>query len=434
MKPANILLGSTGPYVIDFGIARAAGVTQLTRGGAVIGTPQYMSPEHALGEAVTGATDLFSLGLIAAVAATGRHPYGDGGATALGVRIANTERMPPDLGGYPAPLRPLLERCLTADPAARITPGELARLSERAAGRPLRAFEGWLPAPLMARIAHREAAAAKPVPPPAPRPTPTRPDAPAQAGPVPPAGQPTVTAPPRPAAPPPFVSPPTAPPASRAAGRSRSVPLAAAAVAAMALTAVVTWAAVSPDGDAGGSGESRTNGKDTAAGGAAGSGPGSGSSPAPASPTPKPAAAYTLVFQDKPLTLRAPAFNTGTHVDLDAPKISPSGEIGKTTGVEFTYQDWSDAGLRFVVPLGRSAGTTPEQCRTGVDTDTLPSSVLSRELNEGTFLAKGTVLCTVTSEHNLAMLRITDVRVPAKGASGRMPDHVMTLTLWKTAE
>ncbi|MFD5513460.1 serine/threonine-protein kinase, partial [Streptomyces sp. NPDC127051] len=197
LKPANILLGSTGPYVIDFGIARAADVTQLTRSGGVIGTPQYMSPEQALGERVTAAADVFSLGLIAAVAATGRHPYGEGGATALAVRIANTERTAPDLSGYPAPLRPLLERTLAADPAARITTDELAVLSERAAGRALRAFDGWLPAPLMERIAHREAAAARP-----PEPTttsaaapPTEPDAHWS-------GQPTVSAPPRPVTPP----------------------------------------------------------------------------------------------------------------------------------------------------------------------------------------------------------------------------------------
>ncbi|MFD4647035.1 serine/threonine-protein kinase [Streptomyces sp. NPDC058441] len=147
LKPGNILLGSTGPYVIDFGIAQAADATQLTRSGGVIGTPQYMSPEHALGEPVTAATDLFSLGLIAAVAATGRHPYSEGGATALGVRIANTERTPPDLSGYSAPLRTLLERCLTAEPAARITTDELAELCEREAGRPLRTFDSWLPAP-----------------------------------------------------------------------------------------------------------------------------------------------------------------------------------------------------------------------------------------------------------------------------------------------
>ncbi|MFF1400605.1 serine/threonine-protein kinase [Streptomyces sp. NPDC058287] len=192
LKPGNILLGSTGAYVIDFGIARAADATQLTRSGGVIGTPQYMSPEHVLGEPVTAATDLFSLGLIAAVAVTGRHPYGEGGATALGVRIANTERIPPDLGGYPAPLRALLERCLTAEPAARITTDELAELCEREAGRPLRTFDGWLPAPLMERIARREAAAARPpAPTPTPTATPTQPDGAAHL-----AGRPTVSAPP----------------------------------------------------------------------------------------------------------------------------------------------------------------------------------------------------------------------------------------------
>ncbi|MFG2658133.1 hypothetical protein [Streptomyces sp. NPDC048425] len=124
--------------------------------------------------------------------ANGGHPYGEGGATALGVRIANTERIPPDLGGYPAPLRALLERCLTAEPAARITTDELAELCEREAGRPLRTFDGWLPAPLMERIARREAAAARPpAPTPTPTATPTQPDGAAHL-----AGRPTVSAPP----------------------------------------------------------------------------------------------------------------------------------------------------------------------------------------------------------------------------------------------
>ncbi|WP_425578877.1 serine/threonine-protein kinase, partial [Streptomyces lavendulae] len=190
LKPANILLGSTGPYVIDFGIARAADTTQLTHSGGVIGTPQYMSPEQALGEPVTAAADVFSLGLIAAVAATGRHPYGEGGATTLAVRIANTERMPPDLSAYPQPLRPLLERTLAADPSARITTDELAALSEAAAGRPLRSFDDWLPTPLTELIARREAAAAR-----TPEPTPTATDGHWST-------QPTATAPPRPATPP----------------------------------------------------------------------------------------------------------------------------------------------------------------------------------------------------------------------------------------
>ncbi|WP_235456241.1 protein kinase domain-containing protein [Streptomyces olivochromogenes] len=424
LKPANILLGSTGPYVIDFGIAQAADATQLTRSGGVIGTPQYMSPEHVLGEPVTAATDVFSLGLIAAVAATGRHPYGEGGATALGVRIANTERTPPDLSGYPAPLRTLLERCLTADPTARVTTDELAELCERAAGRPLRAFDGWLPAPLMERIASREAAAAQPPEPtppristPTPMATPTQPDADAHL-----AGQPTVSAPPPPRTPPPGPAHPpstTATPSPAPAKRTRPVLLAAASALAVTLAAAVTWVIVSPHGGTGRADDTRADGKHT------------GTSTPTSSPSPS-SAAYTLVFKDKPLTLRAPAYNSGTHVDLDAPKLFPDGEIGQDNGMELTYQDWGDSDLRFLTPMGRSTGTTPEACSAGADTDTLPASIPADDLNQGKTLAKGMVLCTITSDNNLAMLRITGVLPDTKkGLSSDMPDYATTLTLWK---
>ncbi|MEU6664320.1 serine/threonine-protein kinase [Streptomyces sp. NPDC046821] len=399
LKPANILLGSTGPYVIDFGIAQAADATQLTRSGGVIGTPQYMSPEHALGEPVTAATDLFSLGLIAAVAATGRHPYGEGSATALGVRIANTVSTPPDLSNYPAQLRTLLERCLTADPAARITTDELAELCEREAGRPLRAFDGWLPAPLMEQIARREAAAAQP-PQPIPTPTPTQPDAAAHF-----AGQPTVSA------------PPGAPQATRPAKRNRNLLLAAGGVA---LAVLLTWVIASP------------NRGDTTADDKHSSTPSAASSPSPKSKPSPSQAPYTLVFKDKPLTLRAPAWNTGTYVDLDAPKLFPDGEIGQEDGMEITYQDWSDSDLHFLTPMGRSTGTTPEECSTGVDTDALPAALPEADLNEGKALAKGEILCTVTKDHNLAMLQIKDVVPDTKqGPSSDMPDYITMLTLWK---
>ncbi|MCD9898958.1 serine/threonine protein kinase [Streptomyces sp. MT29] len=156
MKPSNILIGSEGPWIIDFGIARAADATQLTRSGGLIGTPQFMSPEHADGQDLTPATDVFSLGLIAAVAATGRHPYGEAGAITLAAKIANSESRPPDLTAYPQPLRAVLERTLAADATARPTPSELAELCQELNGRPLRDFVGWLPAPVATDIARRE--------------------------------------------------------------------------------------------------------------------------------------------------------------------------------------------------------------------------------------------------------------------------------------
>ncbi|MCX4777943.1 serine/threonine-protein kinase [Streptomyces sp. NBC_01264] len=450
LKPANLLLGAAGPYVIDFGIARAADSTQLTRTGGVIGTPQYMSPEHALGAEVTTASDLFAVGLIAAVAATGRHPYGEGGATAIGVRIANTDRLPPDLNGYPAELRPLLERCLTADPAARIGTDELAAMCELFAGRPLNDFDGWLPEPVGQEIARRVRAAENP-------PVPTVADrgagagagggaggfGPADTGPG--AGASgasggihsadTAFAPPRPAGPPRPGHPtpaPTAPPAPAPKG-FRGGLVAASLVLAVAAGAGTVWLL---DGD-----DSKDDAKTPAARQETPAAPASGSpDPANASSSPKasasasssPKSAYTPVFQDKPLTLRAPSSSTGTHVDLDAPQIFPKGGIGKTQGMELTYQDWGDADLRFLTAMGKSTGTTPEECRDAVATNTLASRVGKDELKAGKTLTKGTVLCTVTGDNNLAMLRITEVVLDtSKGSIGPMPDYVTALTLWK---
>src|SRR5437773_8653558 len=66
IKPANILLenGVERVKITDFGLARAAADASLTQSGVVAGTPQYMSPEQARGEAVDQRTDLFSLGKI----------------------------------------------------------------------------------------------------------------------------------------------------------------------------------------------------------------------------------------------------------------------------------------------------------------------------------------------------------------------------------
>ncbi|MFE3526093.1 protein kinase [Streptomyces sp. NPDC059161] len=67
LKPSNVLLSSSGPKLIDFGIVHAALDTGLTMSGARIGTPVYMSPEQAYGEHVTTASDIYSFGLTLAL-------------------------------------------------------------------------------------------------------------------------------------------------------------------------------------------------------------------------------------------------------------------------------------------------------------------------------------------------------------------------------
>ncbi|MFF5443966.1 serine/threonine-protein kinase [Streptomyces sp. NPDC012888] len=122
MKPSNVLLAADGPRVIDFGISLASGVSSHTATGAMIGTPAFMAPEQASGRPVTAAADVFSLGQTAAFAALGEPLYDGGSHMIVMYRIVH-ER--PDLSLLPAPLRPLLGRCLAADPAERPTPAEV---------------------------------------------------------------------------------------------------------------------------------------------------------------------------------------------------------------------------------------------------------------------------------------------------------------------
>jgi eukaryotic-like serine/threonine-protein kinase len=76
VKPGNLLLREDGVLKItDFGIARALEATQLTQDGSVLGTAAYLSPEQAVGERVTAATDIYGLGVVLYELLTGRTPF-----------------------------------------------------------------------------------------------------------------------------------------------------------------------------------------------------------------------------------------------------------------------------------------------------------------------------------------------------------------------
>ncbi|HEY3481526.1 MAG TPA: serine/threonine-protein kinase, partial [Streptomyces sp.] len=426
LKPSNILLAANGPWVIDFGIARAGDSTQLTRSGDLIGTPQFMSPEHANGQQLTPATDVFSLGLIAALAATGRHPYGEAGAITLATQIANTAMRPPDLSGYPDALRNLLEGCLAADPAARPTPAELARLCADFAGRDLRDFTGWLPQPVAAEINRRESAAQHP-----PRPEPLT---------APPPTSATGFAAGPPPHQPPYQPSSAADPAN--SGRIQKVRAIGGGVIAVVLAVTLTYAFT------------RSSGKDdpSASGGPSGK-PGTsvsqsrqpGTPDTPTAPdtdspttddpavdpdTTAPVGDPQVLIQDQKFIIRGPAWNSGTHVDLDKATAVPNARIGDTDDYEIEYQDWSGASMRFLTTFGKADGTTYEACRTGVGADALAGEITRDDLDKQTYIAKGAVLCTITSAGNLAMLKITDV-TPSSDANDGMPTYSTLLTVWK---
>jgi len=146
VKPSNVLLTLDGPVLIDFGIARATdGTASLTSTGVSVGSPGYMSPEQILGEEVTGAADVFSLGTVLAYAATGEPPFPGDSSAALLYKVVHEE---PRLTGLDGELRDLVAACLAKDPAARPAPAEVAgRLAPQGAARLI--AEGWLPGPVV---------------------------------------------------------------------------------------------------------------------------------------------------------------------------------------------------------------------------------------------------------------------------------------------
>src|ERR1039458_5868355 len=103
LKPSNVLLSQDGPRVIDFGISRAAEAVSVTGTGLVVGSPGFMSPEQAMGEAVGPPSDVFSLGAVLVFAVTGRGPFGEGSRPELAYRLVYRQ---PRLGPVPPGLRP----------------------------------------------------------------------------------------------------------------------------------------------------------------------------------------------------------------------------------------------------------------------------------------------------------------------------------------
>jgi eukaryotic-like serine/threonine-protein kinase len=126
VKPSNILLVGgeiDGVKLIDFGVARVAAATALTRTGVTMGTPGYMAPEQARGERqLTVAADLFALGCVLHECATGGPAFSGSAVAALMTKILFAEPAPlarhcPEA---PAALCRVLERMLCKDPGRRL--------------------------------------------------------------------------------------------------------------------------------------------------------------------------------------------------------------------------------------------------------------------------------------------------------------------------
>jgi eukaryotic-like serine/threonine-protein kinase len=121
VKPGNLLLDDRGDvHVADFGVASAVGLDSLTMTGTVLGTAGYLSPEQAVGERATPASDRYALAVVAWELLTGRRPFESESMTAEAAAHVNAPVPLISTGsGLPPSLDPVFQRALAKDPRAR---------------------------------------------------------------------------------------------------------------------------------------------------------------------------------------------------------------------------------------------------------------------------------------------------------------------------
>jgi len=197
VKPGNILITDDGDVkVTDFGIARAVSEASMTVTGTTLGSVHYFSPEQARGDEVTGASDVYALGIVLYEMLTGRRPFEGDSAAGVALKRLNEDPQPPSAyRPVPSGLSAIVMRALERDPARRFPD----------AGSFAEALRVWHkdPAAGAAGAAAAGAGAAGV----AGASAGTRPEAP-----LPPSGEPTV-----------YVPPPVARPSDRAPARSVNV-------------------------------------------------------------------------------------------------------------------------------------------------------------------------------------------------------------------
>ncbi|MEU2198591.1 serine/threonine-protein kinase [Isoptericola sp. NPDC019482] len=142
VKPGNILLEHGGSVKItDFGVSLAANQAPMTATGMVMGTAQYLSPEQAVGQPATAASDLYALGVVAYEATAGKRPFT--GSTPVDIAVAHVNAPVPPLPTHVHPgLADVIGRMLEKDPSRRpesaaALAGELESLAREIAEDPL---------------------------------------------------------------------------------------------------------------------------------------------------------------------------------------------------------------------------------------------------------------------------------------------------------
>lgn len=130
LKPANVLIDDGGrAFITDFGVARSLTGRGPTRTGHVLGTPDYLSPEQALGKEVDARSDIYALGLVLYEMVSGALPFSaDSLDESLAQRVAGKPRALNSVAsGVPAWMDEIIHRCLQRDPDDRYPDAQTLR-------------------------------------------------------------------------------------------------------------------------------------------------------------------------------------------------------------------------------------------------------------------------------------------------------------------
>ncbi|NKI41048.1 protein kinase domain-containing protein [Streptomyces physcomitrii] len=132
IKPGNVMMTKRNVVkVMDFGIARAmqSGVTSMTQTGMVVGTPQYLSPEQALGRGVDARSDLYSVGIMLFQLTTGRLPFEADSPLAIAYAHVQEEPVAPSSinRALPPAVDAIVARALRKNPNERFPSAESMR-------------------------------------------------------------------------------------------------------------------------------------------------------------------------------------------------------------------------------------------------------------------------------------------------------------------